>query len=120
MFDVKAALNEIKEIAEKNDLMDWKLDAMYGSRYADTVSEKLNCHAWMHYSEYSSSSKNIIKAEIIGTIKHLKGVAEAKAKLANSPKVKIRILEGQNKGKVKEVADYIAKDFIAIGFAELA
>lgn len=120
MFNVNEALAEIKEIAEKHDLMDFKLDAMYGTRYAETVAEKLQCHAWVYYNEYTEMSKATIRAEIKGTIEHLKKVAENKAKLENSPKVKVRMLGGKNKGKIREIADYIAEDYIAIGFAELA
>lgn len=120
MFNVNEALAEIKEIAEKHDLMDFKLVAMYGPRYAETVAEKLQCHAWVHYNEYTEMSKATIRAEIKGTIEHLKKIAENKVKLENSPKVKVRLLGGKNKGKIKEIADYIAEDYIAIGFAELA
>jgi len=120
MFNVSNALAEIKEIAEKHDLMDFKLVAMYGPRYAKTVAEKLQCHAWTHYNEFTEDSQGIIRAEIKGTIEHLKKIAENKVKLENSPKVKVRMLGGKNKGKIREIADYIAEDYIAIGFAELA
>lgn len=119
MFNVNEALAEIKEIAEKHNLMDFKLIGMYGPLYAETVAEKLQCHAWTHYKEYDASSKITIKAEIKGTIKHLKAIVEHLTEQEKRSKVKVRMLCGKNDGKIIELPDNTAKDFVTLGFAEL-
>lgn len=70
---------------------------------------------WADYDRYTYSSKQIMRQEL----QRFLPILEHWIEVANEPRVNIRCLIGDNKGKIKEYPQSTAKELILIGYAEL-
>ena len=103
---------KVVEVKEYVDRYDWGDKVIHPYSFGVKIDEFLG---WFtDYAKCTHSSKQLHLSEMNGFIE----IINKWIKLEEEPKIKIRLLQGNKAGTIKEVAESIASDYIEIGFAE--